>query len=133
MVTSGIVTIASRFDVKETIDRLADLVQRAGLLVFARIDHGAGASDVGLELRPTELLIFGHPKGGTPLMLDRQLAGIDLPVKALAWEDESGQVWLSYNDAEWIARRHGLGPASTEAVQAIAAGMGRLIAAAAGS
>jgi uncharacterized protein (DUF302 family) len=130
MEPSGIVTVASRLGVKETIDRLADLVQRAGLLVFARIDHGAGARDVGLELRPTELLIFGNPRGGTPLMQDRQLAGIDLPVKALAWEDESGKVWLSYNDAEWIARRHGLGAASAEAVGAIAAGMAKSIAAA---
>lgn len=128
---SGIVTVESRFSVAETIDRLADLAQRAGLLVFARIDHRAGARDVGLELRPTQLLIFGNPRGGTPLMQDRQLAGIDLPVKALAWENENGKVWLSYNDAEWIGRRHALGPASAQAVQAIAAGMAKLIAAAA--
>jgi uncharacterized protein (DUF302 family) len=130
---SGIVTVESRFSVAETIDRLADLVQRAGLIVFARIDHGAGARDVGLELRPTELLIFGNPRGGTPLMLDRQIAGIDLPVKALAWEDESGKVWLSYNDGQWIAKRHALGPASAEAVKAIAAGMNKLIAGAVSS
>jgi uncharacterized protein (DUF302 family) len=133
MITSGIVNVTSRFSVKETIDRLTDAVQRAGLSVFARIDHGAGAGDVGLELRPTELLIFGNPRGGTPLMQDRQLAGIDLPVKALAWEDETGKVWLSYNDADWVARRHGLGGASDAAVQAIAAGMEKLITAAAGS
>jgi uncharacterized protein (DUF302 family) len=128
----GIVTVESRFSVAETIDRLADLVQRAGLIVFARIDHGTGARDVGLELRPTELLIFGNPRGGTPLMLDRQIAGIDLPVKALAWQDENGKVRLSYNDAEWIALRHGLGPTSAEAVQAIVAGMAKLVGAAAG-
>jgi uncharacterized protein (DUF302 family) len=130
---SGIVTVESRFSVAETIDRLAGLVQRAGLTVFARIDHGAGARDVGLELRPTELLIFGNPRGGTPLMQDRQLAGIDLPVKALAWEDKGGQVWLSYNDAHWIAKRHSLSAASAEAVKAIAAGMDKLVAGAAGS
>jgi uncharacterized protein (DUF302 family) len=128
---SGIVTIESRFSVSQTIDRLADIVQRAGLNVFARVDHGAGARDVGMELRPTQLLIFGNPKGGTPLMQDRQLAGIDLPIKALAWEDENGKVWLSYNAAEWIAGRHGLGAASTEAVKAIAAGMAKVTAAAA--
>ena len=133
MITSGIITVASQFGVKETIERLAGLVQRAGLLVFARIDHGAGARDVGLELRPTELLIFGNPKGGTPLMQERQLAGIDLPVKALAWEDENGKVWLSYNDPEWIGRRHGLGAPSGWAVKAITTGMEKLIAAAAGS
>ena len=86
----------------------------AGLLVFARIDHGANASEIGAPLRPTELLIFGNPKGGTPLMQDRQISGIDLPVKALAWEDGEGIVWLSCNDAHWIAERHGLGEASKQ-------------------
>ena len=129
---SGVVTVESRFSVSQTIDRLADAAQRAGLIVFARIDHGAGARDVGLELRPTELLIFGNPRGGTPLMQDRQIAGIDLPVKALAWEDENGKAWLSYNDVEWIARRYSLGASSGEAVKAIAAGMAKLTAAAAG-
>jgi uncharacterized protein (DUF302 family) len=129
----GVITVQSRFGVTETIDRLADIVLRAGLLVFARIDHAAGARDVGTSLRPTELLIFGNPKGGTPLMQDRQISGIDLPVKALAWKDEAGAVWLSYNDAHWIAGRHGLGEASRQAVEAIAAGMAKVIAAAAGS
>ena len=121
---SGIVTVESRFSVSRTVDRLVEVVQSAGLIVFARIDHGAGARDVGLKLRPTELLIFGNPKGGTPLMQERQLAGIDLPVKALAWKDENGKVRLSYNDAEWIAVRHGLGAASADAVKAITAGGG---------
>ena len=132
MAGDGLITVQSHFGVTETIDRLAEVVKRAGLLVFARIDHAAGARDVGASLRPTELLIFGNPKGGTPLMQDRQLAGIDLPVKALAWEDEQGKVWLSYNDPHWIAERHGLGDASREAVTAIAAGMEKVIAAAAG-
>ncbi|MFE0015557.1 DUF302 domain-containing protein [Mesorhizobium sp. NPDC059054] len=77
-------------------------------------------------------MIFGNPKGGTPLMQDKQIAGIDLPVKALAWEDEAGKVWLSYNAANWIAARHGLGDASLTAVQAIADGMGKVIGMAAG-
>ena len=132
MAGDGLITVQSRFGVTETIDRLAEAVKRAGLLVFARIDHAAGARDVGASLRPTELLIFGNPKGGTPLMQDRQLAGIDLPVKALAWEDEQGEVWLSYNDPHWIAERHGLGGSSREPVAAIAAGMRKVIAAAAG-
>ena len=92
-------------------------------MVFARIDHTDGAAKVGLPLRPTELVLFGHAKGGTPLMQDRQTAGIDLPLKALAWEDADHKVWLTYNDAAWIAQRHGLGPASAPAVQAIAAGL----------
>jgi uncharacterized protein (DUF302 family) len=129
----GVITVQSRFGVTETIDRLADIVLRAGLLVFARIDHAAGARDVGTTLRPTELLIFGNPKGGTPLMQVRQISGIDLPVKALAWEDADGAVWLSCNDAHWIAERHGLGDASKQAVEAIAAGMAKVIAVAAGT
>ena len=133
MATSGVITVKSRFSVAETIDRLADIVLGAGLLVFARIDHGANASEIGAPLRPTELLIFGNPKGGTPLMQERQISGIDLPVKALAWEDGEGIVWLSCNDAHWIAERHGLGEPSKNAVAAIAAGMQKVIAAAAGT
>ncbi|MER8723264.1 DUF302 domain-containing protein [Mesorhizobium sp. M0904] len=133
MAKNGLITVQSRFGVTETIDRLVETVERAGLLVFARIDHAAGARSVETSLRPTQLLIFGNPKGGTPLMQDRQLAGIDLPVKALAWEDEQGRIWLSYNDAHWLAERHGLGDASRNAVAAIAAGMDKVIAAAAGA
>ncbi len=120
---NGIVSLESRFGVAETIDRLAQAVANVGLGVFARIDHAAGAREVGLELRPTELLIFGHPKGGTPLMQESQIAGIDLPVKALAWEDEAGKVWLSYNTADWIAARHHLGTTSATALAAITAGL----------
>jgi uncharacterized protein (DUF302 family) len=132
MAGNGLISVESRFGVAETIDRLADSVTRAGLRVFARIDHAAGAREIGAPLRPTELLIFGHPNGGTPLMQDHQLAGIDLPIKALAWEDEQGKVWLSYNDAQWLAERHGLGDASRDAVAAIAAGMRKVVTAAAG-
>jgi uncharacterized protein (DUF302 family) len=132
MADNGLVSVKSRLSVAETLDRLAETVARAGFRVFARVDHAAGAHEVGASLRPTELLIFGHPKGGTPLMQDQQSAGIDLPLKALAWEDEQGGVWLSYNDPHWIAERHGLGDASREAVNAMAAGMHKLITAAAG-
>jgi uncharacterized protein (DUF302 family) len=127
MAQNGLITVQSRFGVAETIDRLAETVQHAGLHVFARIDHAAGARDVGASLRPTELLIFGNAKGGTPLMHDQQLAGMDLPVKALAWEDAQGKVWLSYNDLHWLAERHGLGDASRDAVAALAAGMEKVI------
>jgi uncharacterized protein (DUF302 family) len=132
MAGNGLISIESRFGVGETNDRLVATVTGAGLRVFARIDHAAGAHEIGAPLRPTELLIFGHPKGGTPLMQDHQLAGIDLPIKALAWEDEEGKVWLSYNDAQWLAERHGLGDASRDAVAAIAVGMKKLVAVAAG-
>jgi uncharacterized protein (DUF302 family) len=123
MPDDGLITVASSFSVRETIERLVSFVTSHGILVFARIDHADGAAKVGLPLRPTELLIFGHPKGGTPLMQERQTAGIDLPIKALAWEDADGKVWLTYSDAAWIAERHGLGPASAQAVKAIADGL----------
>ena len=130
-VSDGLITVESEFAVPETMDRFAAAVTRAGLLVFARIDHGQGARDAGLELRPTELLIFGHPRGGTPLMMESQQAGIDLPFKALSWEDEDGRVWLAWNDPGWLACRHRLGTASAPAVQAIADGMNGLALAAA--
>lgn len=108
MTDNGLVTIASRFPVAETMQRLVDAVALRDMTIFARIDHGEGAAEARMTLRPTELLIFGHPKGGTPLMQDRQTAGIDLPLKALAWEDADGKVWLTFNTASWIAQRHGL-------------------------
>ena len=111
--------MASNAPVGETIDRLVETVTAAGMRVFARIDHAAGAAEVGMELRPTEVVLFGHPRGGTPLMQDRQTAGIDLPLKALAWEDEHGAVWLTTNDPQWLARRHGLGEPSRQAVAAL--------------
>jgi uncharacterized protein (DUF302 family) len=126
MSSNGLITVASRFRVGETLDRLTAALTEAGLLVFARINHGGNAEEVGLKLRPTELLIFGHPKGGTPLMQDKQTAGIDLPVKALAWEDEEGRVWLTYNEAAWLATRHDLGASSKNAVEALEAGLATL-------
>jgi uncharacterized protein (DUF302 family) len=123
MTDNGLTTIASAHSVAETIDRLIAAITPLGMNVFARIDHAEGAATVGMPLRPTQLLLFGNPKGGTPLMQDQQTAGIDLPLKALAWEDAGGKVWLSYNEASWIALRHGLGAASAGAVSAIAAGL----------
>jgi len=89
-------------------DRLEAEISAKGMKVFARIDHAAGAAEAGLELRPTELIIFGNARGGTPLMQSVQTVGIDLPLKALVWEDASGTTWLSYNELSWIARRHGV-------------------------
>ena len=83
------------------------------MTIFARVDHAAGAAEVGLRLRPTELLIFGNAKGGTPLMQPTQMIGIDLPLKALVWQDASGETWLSFNDPAWLAQRHGLSGAET--------------------
>lgn len=132
MADNGLISVSSTHSVGETVDRLAKLVEAHGLAVFARIDHAAGAARVGMPLRPTELLIFGNPQGGTPLMQDRQAAGIDLPLKALAWEDADGKVWLAYNDPAWIAARHGLGPTSAKALAAMTAALGKLAADAAG-
>ena len=83
-------------------------INATGMTVFARIDHDAGATEVGLTLRPTELIIFGNARGGTPLLQAAQTIGIDLPLKALVWEDAAGKTWISYNEPNWIARRHGL-------------------------
>jgi len=108
MVQNGLVTVKSSHRVRDTIDRLVAQVTAKGLTVFARIDHAKGAEDVGLPLRPTELLIFGNAKGGTPLMQAQQTIGIDLPLKALAYEDAEGTAWLCYNDPAWLAARHGI-------------------------
>jgi uncharacterized protein (DUF302 family) len=102
----GLVAQPSSRPVKETIDRFETLAKERGLTVFARIDHAAGAANIGKTLRPTELLIFGNPQGGTPLMECAQSAGIDLPLKALAWEDAQGRTWLDYNDPAYLTKRH---------------------------
>ena len=103
----GLVELKSAHAAKATLDRFEAAAKERGLTVFARIDHAAGAARIGKTLRPTELLIFGNPQGGTPLMECAQSAGIDLPLKAMAWEDAQGQAWLGYNDPAWIAQRHG--------------------------
>lgn len=119
-VESGLETISSNHSVGETIDRLVEKATASGMHTFSRIDHRAGANKAGMPLRPTELLIFGNPKGGTALIQEHQTAGIDLPIKALAWEDENGKVWLTLNSPQWLAQRHGLGDLSAASVNAIA-------------
>jgi len=103
-----VVTKPSHYSVPETIDRIEKAVTAKGMRIFARIDHGGEAKKVGLEMKPTELLIFGNPKGGTPLMVAKPTAAIDLPMKALAWEDKDGKVWLTYNSPELLHERHGV-------------------------
>ena len=102
----GLTTIPSHFGPKETMDRLEAEIRAQRMTLFARIDHAAGATEVGLTLRPTELIIFGNARGGTPLMQAAQTIGIDLPLKALVWEDAAGKTWISYNEPKWIAQRH---------------------------
>lgn len=92
-------------------DRLENEVRSNGMDVFVRVDHAVGAAKVGLTMRPTELIIFGTARGGTPLMQSVQTIGIDLPLKALVWEDAAGKTWISYNEPGWIAQRHGVSDA----------------------
>lgn len=103
---SNVVTKPSKYSVSETIDRIERAVTEKAMKIFARINHAEEAKKVGLEMRPTELLIFGNPKGGTALMVARPTAAIDLPMKALAWEDKDGKVWLTYNSPELLKDRH---------------------------
>jgi uncharacterized protein (DUF302 family) len=117
----GLKTIPSNYGPKDTMDRLEAEVKAKGMTVFARIDHAAGATGVGLSLRPTEILIFGNAKAGTPLMQSVQTIGIDLPLKALVWQDPSGDIWLSYDDPAWLAKRHELG-VETQATVSMMAG-----------
>ncbi len=102
----GLTAVKSPRTVKETIDRLEAAAKARNLVIFARVDHAAGAQKAGRTLRPTELLIFGNPQGGTPFMECAQSVGLDLPLKALAWQDDKGQVWLGYNEPQFIAARH---------------------------
>lgn len=112
----GMTRVASAHDVKTTLDRFEAAAKSRGLVVFNRIDHAGGAQKINQSLRPTELLIFGNPQGGTPLMQCQQSVGIDLPLKALAWQDAQGRVWLGYNEPMHLAHRHGLGECGAQAV-----------------
>src|SRR5450755_1442880 len=119
----GIIDVPSRYSVPETLARLQAILKENSITVFALIDHSGEAAKAGLSMRPTQLLIFGSPKGGTPLMVAAPRLAIDLPLKALAWEDEKGQVWLSYNSPEYLRERHGFPPELLKNI----AGIGALI------
>lgn len=103
----GLIAVKSPHSVADTATRFVTALQERGLKLFARVDHAAGAASVNQKLRPTEVLIFGNAQGGTPFMVCEQTVGIDLPLKALIWQDEAGQVWFGYNDPAWVATRHG--------------------------
>jgi uncharacterized protein (DUF302 family) len=104
----GIISKASKYSVAETLDRVDALLRSKGIKIFVRVDHSGEAEKAGLKMPPTQLLIFGNPKGGTPVMLAAPTAAIDLPLKALAWQDSDSKVWLSYNDPEYLKKRYGL-------------------------
>ena len=117
MTPEGLVVLSCPRTPKEAMDLLAASVVRHGMTVFARIDHAAAAKEAGMTLAPTEVLIFGNPKGGTPLMQAAQTLGIDLPLKALVWQDATGDTWLSWNDPAWLAARHGMSGAEAVAAK----------------
>ncbi len=103
---TGIITVQSSHSVQSTLDRLTKILKSKGITIFTRVDHAAGAKKVGIEMAPTQLLIFGNPKLGTPLMKSNRKIGLDLPLKALAWRDDDGKVWVSYNDPAYLKKRH---------------------------
>ena len=125
-----LVTLPSAHGVPEIVARLKALLAQKGIELFAHIDHAAGAEKLGLPLRPTQVLIFGNPKAGTPLMQSRQSIGLDLPLRVLIWEDEEGKPWLTYRRVEELARRHHITDRD-EAAQALDDGLGGLARAAA--
>jgi uncharacterized protein (DUF302 family) len=119
LAADGMVLVKSAHDVKTTADRLENALNNKGMTVFTRIDHAAGAKSVGIDLLPTELVIFGNPKVGSPIMKCRQSVAIDLPQKALIWQDTSGQVWLGYNDPQYLGSRYGIDDCAEKALQKV--------------
>ncbi len=117
----GLISLRSQHSPKETADRLAAIVTGRGMTLLARIDHAAAAAKAGLDLRPTEVLFFGNPAAGTLLMQDVQTIGLDLPLKALVWQDESKSVWISYLDIGWLGKRYGLASNAGPTVEKMAA------------
>jgi uncharacterized protein (DUF302 family) len=124
----GLIHLSSPYSVPETLARLETILKSKGLAILARIDHSGDAAKAGLKMLPTELLIFGNAKSGTPLMIAAPTAAIDLPLKALVWQDVDGKVWLSYNSPDYLKERHavpdsllqniaGIGPICEEAVR----------------
>lgn len=127
----GLIRVKSQHSVKQTADRLESLIKEKGLTLFIRINHAENARKVGKELRATELLIFGNPNIGTPLMNCVQSTAIDLPQKALIWEDEKGQAWIAYNDPEYLVNRHSI-TGCDDVIKKIKQALGNLAKAAAG-
>ena len=115
----GLITMKSNFGPEETMNRYEAAVRAKGMTVFAHIDHAESAAAVGMPLRSTDLIVFGNAKAGTPLIQSAQTIGIDLPLKALVWQDEAGTTWLSYNSPDWIAARHSGGPGDDTTIKAI--------------
>jgi uncharacterized protein (DUF302 family) len=107
---NGIISKPSSHSVDETVEKITGMLHAKGITLFALIDHSGEAEKVGMKMRPTKLLIFGNPKGGTPLMVAAPSSAIDLPLKILVWDDPEGKTWISYNSLEYVQQRHGLPP-----------------------
>jgi len=133
MIDNGMVHLNSAYSVPETMERLETLVKARGLTILARIDHSGDAAKVGLKMQPAQLLIFGNAKAGTPLMQAAQTMGLDLPLKALVWQDAAGRTWFGYNDPVWLAHRHGADAGNDEILKTMAAALAAVAAEAAGS
>lgn len=106
MAADGLINVQSAFSVKETTDRIESILIEKGMTIFNQINHSDAARNVGAELRETQLIIFGNPKVGSPLMQCQQSVAIDLPQKAIVWEDNQSKVWISYNDPRYLKKRH---------------------------
>jgi uncharacterized protein (DUF302 family) len=130
MGADGLITLPSAFGPAETMSRLEAEIKARGMTIFSQVDHAAGAAAVGMPIRPTNLVIFGAARGGTPLMEMTQTIGIDLPLKALVWQDAAGATWLSYNDPNWLAERHALNPKPVATLDALSAALKAVAAAA---
>jgi len=129
----GIVTLISRRAVADLADALVEAVSKAGMTVFARIDYAAHAAAVGAAVRPTQAVLFGNPANAAVLLEDEQSVALDLPMRALAWEDENGETWLTYTDVAWLARRHDLGAKSAELLRKMESAMASLARSATGN
>jgi uncharacterized protein (DUF302 family) len=127
MTVEGLITIASRFGANETLERVKAELKTRAIELFAEIDHAENARTVGLALRPSVVLIFGNAKAGTPLMQANQAVGLDLPLKALVWEDAGGKTWITYNDPVWIARRYGLPAEALQIAEKMRQGLNSLL------
>ena len=123
-----LVIVRSRHSYAMTLERFRSALEQAGLTVFAEIDHGANATAVNLQLRPTVLLVFGNPRGGTPLMQMNQTVALDLPLRAVVWEDDAGVAWITHNDPRWLSERYRLGPAAGPILSTMSEGMKKLTA-----
>lgn len=127
MTISGLKTSLSGYGPSETLNRILAAVEQLGMTVLARVDHSAAAAKVGMELRPTEVILFGNPKAGTPLMQDAQTMGIDLPLKILVWQDDQNRTWVAFNDPFWLAGRHAVVEGAVPILEKMAKALAKIV------